>query len=990
MKSKGRAAAAAAGLAAVVVLGAIALRADVETAPAWRLGGAITTVVPHGDTIYVGGSFTQLFTPSTSQQQFYDPVTALPRPQCARSTSDGRGLAGVPDGRGGLLVVLREGDAFADVNGAFAPPAGTTFVRIGEDCLWDRGFAAPAVDPAVPDDLTIGVPVPVGGRILAANSVVGPDGFLRAQVASFDPVSGARTGYQVYPGVAEIGFYGPGPTQAVARVRGPFEADYRLGAVAPATLDLTVSATLLADESLAPRWWLRGGTLFRARPAPSHLLEAYDLTTLEPRSGWTPPAVVAPADLEVAGARVFVASGAINGQNVAQPAALLLASGAVDPAWIPPLLAKRVPDASGTPYVPVLTQLATDGQRLYMSGDFERLGATDREGLAALVVGNALLDPWDPTPLIAQPLEVTAGGVLLSRPTATNRLTRRYLAAIDRATGLATSWHPNDSARILLHTASPVSAVAVEGAWVYFASATTGELLRADRTSGDVDQNWRVVVRQTSGLPGVITSMAVSDAALYLAGEFDTITGTVFSVQPRRALAAVGVDGVLRPWAPAVGAFFFGGSHLVRTLLPLGPTIYLAGDFVTMNGQFRRGFAAVDAVTGELSQPEMVVLGDTRVRGLATDGFQVFVAGESYGAPLVGAVSIPGSELTPFRPANGRVAASAAFVAGRLYAEREYDIEAAVPTARTSTWAQVIADGAGLLNLAVADGLLERFAALPGNPPGAPVLTSSVTGNTVQLSWVPGAGGAASSYTVFAGSVPGAVDLAAFPVRGTNALTVNAPNGRYYVRVVGRNVFGNGPPSNEVTVQVGPPPCTVAPVAPGPLSHTLAGFAVSLAWGSSPTAAAYLLEAGSTSGATDVGRFALSSATALVVSAPPGTYYARVRATNACGVSPPSNEVAIVVTGAVVAPNAPTGLTAAVSGRTVAIAWTPPQSGGTPAGYQLEAGYAPGAADAAVVRTAAPSLLVTNVPSATYYVRVRAFNAAGGSVATGEVVVAVP
>lgn len=988
MKSKGRIAAAAAVLAAA--LAAIAVRADVETAPAWRLGGAIATVVPDGDTIYVGGAFSQLFTLSTSQQQFYDPVTALPLPQCARSTGNARGLAGVPDGRGGLLVVVREGDAFADVNGAFVPPAGTTVVRIGDDCLWDRGFAAPAIDPAVPDDLTIGVPVPLGGRILAANSVVGPDGFLRAQVASFDPVSGARTGYQVYPGVAEIGFYGPGPTQAVARIRGPFDADYRLGAVSPATLDLTASATLLADESLGPRWWLRGGTLFRARPAPSHLLEAYDLTTLEARSGWTPPTVFAPADLEVAGSRVFVASGAINGQNVAQPAALLLASGAVDPVWTPPVLSKRVPDASGTPYVPVLTHLVTDGQRLYMSGDFERLGATDREGLAALVVGNGLLDPWDPTPLLAQPLEVTTGGVLLSRPTATNRVTRRYLAAIDRTTGVVTSWHPNDSARILLHTASPVSAIAVEGAWVYFASVTTGELLRADRTNGDVDQNWRVVVRQTSGSPGVVESMAVSAGALYLAGEFDTITGTGFSVQPRRALAAVGVDGVLRPWAPAVGAFFFGGSHLVRALLPLGSTIHIAGDFVTMNGQFRRGFAAVDVVTGELSQPEMVVLGDTRVRGLATDGFQVFVAGESYGAPLIGTVAIPGSELMPFRPANGRVPASAAFVAGRLYADREYDIEAALPTARTSPWAQVVADGAGLLNLSVADGVLERFVALPGNPPGAPVLSSSVVGDTVQLAWTSGAGGTASSYTVFAGSAPGAADLAAFPVRGTTSLTVNAPNGRYFVRVAGRNVFGSGPPSNEVIVQVGPPPCTVAPAAPGPLTHTLAGFVVSLAWGGSATAAAYVLEAGSVPGASDVGRFALSSVTWLVVSAPPGTYFARVRAANACGVSPPSNEIVIVVTGAVAPPNAPTGLTATVAGRTVALTWTPPATGGTPAGYQLEAGYAPGAANAAVVRTLAPSLLVTNVPSATYYVRVRAFNAAGGSAPTGEITVMVP
>ena len=70
----------------------------------------------------------------------------------------------MPDGRGGLLVVVQSGDAFADGNGAFVPPGGTTIVRIGDDCLWDRAFAAPSIDPAAPADLTIGVPVRVGGR----------------------------------------------------------------------------------------------------------------------------------------------------------------------------------------------------------------------------------------------------------------------------------------------------------------------------------------------------------------------------------------------------------------------------------------------------------------------------------------------------------------------------------------------------------------------------------------------------------------------------------------------------------------------------------------------------------------------------------------------------------------------------------------------------------------------------------------------------------
>jgi hypothetical protein len=970
-----------------VALGAIGLRADVEPEPAWRLSGAVTAAVLHGDTIYVGGSFTQLFTPSTVQDQFYDVNTAQPRAQCARSTNPSRGLTGVPDGRGGLLVTLQGGDTFADGNGAFAPPAGTTFVRIGDDCLWDRAFAAPAIDPGNPGDLSIGIPVPVGERILASNAIIGSDGFLRAQVAAFDPLTGSRSAFQFYPGVAEIGFFGPGPTQAIARVRGLF-GGYVLAGVHPATLALTASPTALADETLGARTWLRGDTMFRARPAPDNSLEAYDLTTLAARAGWTAPIVPTLADVEVAAGRVFLAGGAVNGQTVAQPAALLLATGALDPAWQPPALSKRTPDPSGTPYVPVLTQLATDGQRLFVSGDFERVGGTDRDGIAALSAVTGGLTVWDPAPFVVQPLEYTTGGVLMTRPTGINRITRRYLAAIDRATGLATPWNPNDSSRVLLHAVSAVSAVAVEGGHLYFASATTGEVLRADRVTAEVDQNWRLLLQRSGGQPGSIVSMVVTGGVIYLGGEFDTISGTSIAPTARRALAAVGVDGVQRSWAPAVDGA--DGTTLIRALLPLGATIYLGGEFTSVNSQFRLGFGAVDASTGELVQPELYVQGGTRINGLATDGAQVFVAGESFGAPLVGSASIPGSELVQYGPTGGVVPTSAAFVAGRLYAGLEYDVEAAAPTARGTTWGQVVADDVGLLNLNVASGLAEYYEALPGNAPGAPQLTGAVNGPAVTLAWTPDpAAGVASSYTVFAGSAPGLRNLAAILVRGATSLSVNAPDGLYYVTVVGRNAFGPGPASNELPIRVGPPPCTLPPTAPGPLSHTIAGPAVSLRWGASPTAAMYWLDAGSVAGASDVGSFPLSMATSVTVGAPLGVYYVRVRAASACGVSPPSNEIVVTVNGAVPLPEAPTALNATVSGNVVALSWTPPATGGTPAGYRLEAGYSPGTSNAAVAPTTAPGLTVSGVPAATYYVRVRAFNAAGLGPATGDIAVTV-
>ena len=126
-----------------------------------------------------------------------------------------------------------------------------------------------------------------------------------------------------------------------------------------------------------------------------------------------------------------------------------------------------------------------------------------------------------------------------------------------------------------------------------------------------------------------------------------------------------------------------------------------------------------------------------------------------------------------------------------------------------------------------------------------------------------------------------------------------------------------------------------------------------------------------------------------MASPPLGVYYVRVRAVNACGTGLVSNEVAITLDGSVAVPNPPTGLTAVVSGGAASFTWTPPTSGGTPLGYHLEAGVAPGAVNG-VATTTTPAFVVPAAPRGTYYVRVRAYNAAGVSSATSDVMIVVP
>lgn len=206
-------------------------------------------------------------------------------------------------------------------------------------------------------------------------------------------------------------------------------------------------------------------------------------------------------------------------------------------------------------------------------------------------------------------------------------------------------------------------------------------------------------------------------------------------------------------------------------------------------------------------------------------------------------------------------------------------------------------------------GFIGRFDALAIPPrsnaspivPSVPAnLTASVRGNTVTLTWA-GAGGNPTDYIIEAGSLPGAANLAQFGTGNpaTTFMAGNVPPGTYFVRVRARNTDGISGASNEVSLSVGGA-CTTHPNPPGNLAASVNGNTVTLTW-QTPVAdgmtTSYVLEAGSSSGASDLFNADVGNANSLQATAPNGTYYARVRGRNPCGIGGPSNEVTFVVGG---------------------------------------------------------------------------------------------
>src|SRR4029079_3629785 len=124
-------------------------------------------------------------------------------------------------------------------------------------------------------------------------------------------------------------------------------------------------------------------------------------------------------------------------------------------------------------------------------------------------------------------------------------------------------------------------------------------------------------------------------------------------------------------------------------------------------------------------------------------------------------------------------------------------------------------------------------------------------------------------------------------------------NGPYYLRVRSVTTAAVSPPSSEIVVVVGG-----GCVTPGAASLTLTqntGGTVGFVW-TTPTGppTTYVVEAGSAPGLSDLANSDLGGAltTATFSGVGAGTYYVRIRARNACGTGPASNEVVLVVASA--------------------------------------------------------------------------------------------
>ncbi len=283
--------------------------------------------------------------------------------------------------------------------------------------------------------------------------------------------------------------------------------------------------------------------------------------------------------------------------------------------------------------------------------------------------------------------------------------------------------------------------------------------------------------------------------------------------------------------------------------------------------------------------------------------------------------------------------------------------------------------------------------AQPGIVPDAPTgLTASPGGNQhVLLSWTaPGNTGSSGlrGYDVYEGTSPGGESSTPVNggtlVPGTTYTATGLTNGNtYYFTVKAVNQTGPGAASGEASAMAGSLPGTPTGLTASPGGNQQ----VSLSWTGTTgfPAPGYNVYEGTTTGGestTPVNASPISGTTYTATGLTNGTpYYFTVKAVNAIGTGPASNE-ANAMAGSV--PGTPTGLTASPGGdQQVSLTWN--AATGFPApGYNVYEGTSAGGESGVALNGGTPISGTTYTATGltngtTYYFKVRAVNALGTS-----------
>lgn len=539
--------------------------------------GTVDTVARTNSTIYLGGSFSEVF-PRTG-------------PLAAVSTSTGALAESFPEVAGGSIdAIIPDGGDGYFIGGNFTHVGGVAIYGLAHilpdhtlDTNWNAGVSPGVVISALGLEKGIlYVGIGLYGSEPSTNYVgdLGNGAITRYYMAALNAANAQATAWA--PNL-NGSVYSVLTTPTRIYIGGEFSAAN--GAVRSHLAALDPAVNLGASQTLA---W---------NPEMSNGVSAY-------------PAAISGSTVYIAG--IFYEIGGVSRNGIAAVDAV---SGALDTDWNPD---------PGSGFV---STVAVSGSNVYLGGGFYTLEGQTRNYAGEVTAATsptsvASLEAWNPDPngsvgaLAVSGSTVYLGGSFSGTDDIGGSATRNHVAAVDTTNGTPTSWNPDPSGAVVAIFPA-ASTVTIAGGFAGVGGVARSNVAAFDAGTGAVT-GWNPDVN------GTVKALVPDGSKVYLGGEF----AGPGSVNAGSEVIRVGLAAVDATSGQLLSGFNPQEIPDVQALLLSGGTLYVGGSFSGVIGQgvYRSYLAAVDADTGTVTSWNPPALNE-EVNALALSGTTLYVGG---------------------------------------------------------------------------------------------------------------------------------------------------------------------------------------------------------------------------------------------------------------------------------------------------------------------------------------------------------------------------